>query len=255
LQARKCSVYLKLKESLPLYRTLANALGKRIHDGDWAVGSNLPSEAALCTSFNASRHTLRHALQTLEADGLVLRRQGAPTQVISRQKVRRFTQSFNSPIDILSYPRDTYRENIIEEFIELDKSLSEMIGGAVGSSWYHIGGLRKQRESQQVIAWTDIYILPQFASLTSDPEHSQVMVFEQIEKKYGTRIDRAEVDVYAVGAPVNVAKKLQLKPHDPCLVIVRRYFDDQDKLFETTFTYHPENKYIYKMEFKSGSGK
>lgn len=244
-----------MREKLPLYKTLANALAKRIRDGEWTVGSNLPSEATLCVSFNASRHTLRHALQTLETDGLILRRQGAPTQVISRQKVRKFTQSFNSPIDILSYPRDTFRENINQEFIELDKSLSEMIGGAIGSSWYHIGGLRKQRESQQVIAWTDIYLLPQFASLTSDPEHSQIMVFEQIEKKYGTRIDRAEVDVYAVGAPVNIAKKLHLKPHDPCLVIVRRYFDDQDKLFEATITYHPENKYIYKMKFKSGLGK
>jgi DNA-binding GntR family transcriptional regulator len=243
-----------LKESLPLYKTLANALAQRIHNGDWVVGSNLPSEAALRTSFNASRHTLRHALQTLESDGLVLRRQGVPTQVISRQKVRRFTQSFNSPIDILSYPRNTYRENIVEEFIEIDKSLSEMIGGAVGSSWYHISGIRKQRDTEQVIAWTDIYILPQFASLTSEPEHSQVMVFEQIEKKYGVRIDRAEVDVYAVSAPTNIAKKLQLKPHNPCLVIVRRYFDAQDKLFEITFTYHPEKKYIYKMEFKSGTG-
>jgi DNA-binding GntR family transcriptional regulator len=243
-----------LKESLPLYKSLANALAQRIHNGDWAVGSSLPSEAALCIRFEASRHTLRHALQTLEADGLVLRRQGAPTQVISRQKVRRFTQSFNSPIDILSYPRNTYRENIVEEFIELDKPLSEMIGAAAGSSWYHISGIRKQQDTEQVIAWTDIYILPQFASLTSEPEHSQVMVFEQIEKKYGTRIDRAEVDVYAIGAPANIAKKLQLKPHDPCLVIVRRYFDDQDKLFEITFTYHPENKYTYKMEFKSGAG-
>lgn len=247
-------VFPKLKESLPLYKTLANALAQRIHNSDWAVGSNLPSEAALCTSFNASRHTLRHALQTLESDGLVLRRQGAPTQVISRQKVRRFTQSFNSPIDILSYPRNTYRENMVEEFIELDQSLSEMIGGPIGSSWYHIGGIRKQRDTEQVIAWTDIYILPQFASLTSEPEHSQIMVFEQIEKKYGTRIDRAEVDVSAAGASANIAKKLQLKLNDPCLVIARRYFDDQDKLFEVTFTYHPENKYIYKMEFKSGSG-
>ncbi|OWS69200.1 hypothetical protein CBI30_10605 [Polynucleobacter aenigmaticus] len=72
-------VFPKLKESLPLYKTLANALAQRIHNGDWAVGSNLPSEAALCSSFEASRHTLRHALQTLESDGLVLRRQGTPT--------------------------------------------------------------------------------------------------------------------------------------------------------------------------------
>jgi len=244
----------KLKESLPLYKALANALAQRIYEGDWSVGSYLPSEAVLCKSFAASRHTLRHALQTLERDGMVLRRQGAPTQVISRRKVRRFSQSFNSPVDILSYPRNTYRQNTIEEFIELDKSLSEMIGGAVGSSWYHIGGIRKQRDTEEVIAWTDIYILPQFASLTSEPEHSQVMVFEQIEKKYGTRIDRAEVDVYATGVSTDIAKKLGLRVHAPCLVIVRRYFDNQDKLFEVTFTYHPHNKYTYKMEFKSDIG-
>jgi len=243
-----------LQESLPLYKTLANALAQRIYEGDWAVGSHLPSEAVLCNSFTASRHTLRHALQTLERDGMVLRRQGAPTQVISRRKVRRFTQSFNSPVDILSYPRNTYRQNTIEEFIELDKPQSEMIGDAVGSSWYHIGAIRKQRDTEEVIAWTDIYILPQFASLTSEPEHSQVMVFEQIEKKYGTRIDRAEVDVYAIGVSFDIAKKLGLKVHDPCLAIVRRYFDNQDKLFEVTFTYHPHNKYTYKMEFKSDVG-
>jgi DNA-binding GntR family transcriptional regulator len=244
---------LKLSERLPLYKSLANALALRIHDGDWLVGSVLPSESDLCKQFKASRHTLRHALQTLENDGLILRRQGAPTQVISRQKLRRFTQSFNSPIDILSYPRNTYRVNLEEEFIELDKSLSEIVGGVIGSSWYHIGGLRKQQDTDQVIAWTDIYILPQFASLTSDPEHTQVMVFEQIEKKYGTKIDRAEVDVFAVGASPIIAKRLQLKLDEPCLVIIRRYFDKEDKLFEVTVTYHPENKYVYSMEFKGSN--
>lgn len=246
-------VYRKLKESTPLYISLANALSGRIRAGEWPVGSNLPSESVLCRSLAASRHTLRHAIQVLEADGLVFRRQGAPTKIISRQKLRKFTQSFNSPIDILSYPRNTYRENVIEEFIELDKPLSEMIGAPIGSSWYHIGAIRKQHETTQIIAWTDIYILPQFASLTSEPEHEQVMVFEQIEKKYGTKIDRAEVNVYATGAPKIIAKKLKLKAQDPCLVIVRRYFDDQDRLFEVTNTYHPENKYVHKMEFKSGS--
>jgi len=167
----------KLNERLPLYRSLANALEQRIYNGDWPVGSALPTEADLCQTFQASRHTLRHALQILETNGLIFRRQGAPTQVISRQKLRRFTQSFNSPVDILSYPRDTFRENLVEEYIELDQGLSTIIGGPVGSSWYHIGGIRKRREPEEIIAWSDIYILPQFASLTTDPEHPQVMVF------------------------------------------------------------------------------
>jgi DNA-binding GntR family transcriptional regulator len=95
--------------------------------------------------------------------------------------------------------------------------------------------------------------LPQFASLTTDPEHPQVMVFEQIEKKYGARIERAELDVYVLGATPAIAEHLKLKSGDPCLVIIRRYFDDQDKLFEVTMTYHPEGKYVYSMEFRAST--
>jgi GntR family transcriptional regulator len=245
--------FLKLTARLPLYKVIANTLSQRIYDGNWSVGSSLPSEANLCEDLQVSRHTLRHALENLETNGLILRKQGASTQVISRQKSRRFTQSFHSPIDILSYPRDTYRVNLVEEYVELDKTLSQNIGAAIGSSWYHIGAIRKQQASEQIIAWTDIYILPQFALLTKEPEHTQVMVFEQIEKKHGKSIQRAEVDVFAVGASIDIAERLKIKQHDPCLAIVRRYYDNHDELFEATFTYHPENKYTYSMEFKSNS--
>ena len=253
MPAKKCLDLLNLTDRIPLYKALANTLEQRIYNGDWPVGSILPAEADLCKEFRSSRHTLRHALQILENNGLIYRRQGAPTQVVSRQRSRRFTQSYNSPNDILSYSRNTYRFNLVEEYLELDDELSQIVGAPIGSSWYHIGGIRKRQQSEEVIACTDIYILPQFASLTSDPEHAQVMVYEQIEQKYGSRIGRAEVDLYASPASSDIAQKLNLQPHDPCLVIIRRYFDDQDKLFEVTVTHHPEDKYVYKMEFKASS--
>ena len=239
---------MKVRE--PLYQSLAHTLSEPIHNGTWPVGSTLPSEASLCRSYRASRHTLRHALQTLEISGLILRRQGAPAQVISRQKPRKFTQSFNSPVDILRYPRDTYRTNLLEEFIELSDTTSKLVGAPTGSSLYHIGGIRKQKGTDRIIAWTDIYILPQFSQFSRDPDHSELMVFEQIEKKFNVKIDRAEVDVYASGAISAIAKRLKLKAGDPCLVIIRRYYDLNNYLFEVTVTHHPENRYTYSMEFK-----
>ena len=74
-----------------------------------------------------------------------------------------------------------------------------------------------------------------------------------IEKKYGARIARAELDVYTLGASPVIAEHLKLKAGDPCLVIIRRYFDDQDRLFEVTVTYHPEGKYTYSMEFRAST--
>jgi DNA-binding GntR family transcriptional regulator len=141
----------------------------------------------------------------------------------------------------------------VEEYIELDQALSQIIGAPIGSSWYHISGIRKRQHSEEVIASTDIYILPQFSGLTKDPEHTQVMVYEQIEKKYGARIERAEVDVFATPASTALANQLKIAPKSPCLAVIRRYFDIHDKLFEVTVTHHPENKYVYSMEFKASS--
>lgn len=239
-----------MKVQEPLYQSLANMLSECIQNGTWSVGSTLSSEASLCRAYRASRHTLHHALQTLEISGLILRRQGAPAQVISRQKPRRFTQSFNSPVDILRYPRDTYRTNLLEEFIELSDSSSKLIGAPTGSSWYHIGGIRKQKGSVQIIAWTDINTLPQFAQLSRDPDQFELMIFEQIEKKFSVKIDRAEVDVYASSAVSEIAKRLKLKVGDPCLGITRRYYYLNNQLFEVTVTHHPESRYANSMEFK-----
>ena len=239
-----------MKVQEPLYQSLANMLSECIQNGTWSVGSTLSSEASLCRAYRASRHTLHHALQTLEISGLILRRQGAPAQVISRQKPRRFTQSFNSPVDILRYPRDTYRTNLLEEFIELSDSSSKLIGALTGSSWCHIGGIRKQKGSVQIIAWTDINRLLQFAQLSRDPDQSELMVFEQIEKKFSVKIDRAEVDVYASSAVSEIAKRLKLKVGDPCLGITRRYYYLNNQLFEVTVTHHPESRYANSMEFK-----
>ena len=239
-----------MKVQEPLYQSLANMLSECIQNGTWSVGSTLPSEASLCKAYRARRHTLRHALQTLEISGLIHRRQGAPAQIISRQKPRRFTQSFNLPVDILSYPRDTYRTNLLEEFIELSDSGSKLIGAPTGSSWYHIGGIRKQKGSVQIIAWTDINTLPQFAQLSRDPDLFELMIFEQIEKKFSVKIDRAEVDVYASSAVSEIAKRLKLKVGDPCLGITRRYYYLNNQLFEVTVTHHPESRYANSMEFK-----
>jgi len=143
---------LNQEPGIPLHQALAATLEEQIREGAWAVGSPIPPEVALCKLYSISRHTLRHALSTLEDGGLIVRRQGAPTRVISRQRPRKFTQSFNSPADILRYPKETYRVNEVEEYVECDSALASLLKVPVGSSWYHIGAVRKQQGSDLTIA-------------------------------------------------------------------------------------------------------
>ena len=63
------------------HRQLADALRKRIGEGVYKAGAPFPSERALIRRFGYSRVTVQHALRELEADGLIVRRQGRGTFV------------------------------------------------------------------------------------------------------------------------------------------------------------------------------
>jgi len=239
-----------LASGVTLHEFVANALADRIRVGEWGVGGSLPSESSFCKHYDVSRHTLRHALATLEAQGLILRRQGAPTRVISRDRAVRFVQTVAAPSELLRYSGQTYRTNEVEETLSCDAEMAKLLGVAVGSQWYHIGGARRERDTQQVVSYSDIYIHPKFAGVVQEPDHSQAMVFEQIERRYGVKIERATVDLFATALPARLTKSMQVGRDTPCLVVIRRYYDRNDELFEISVTHHPEERFIYSLEYR-----
>jgi GntR family transcriptional regulator of arabinose operon len=56
---------------IPIHRLIAESLAAAIERGEHPHGSRLPSEASLVRLFGISRGTLRHALNTLRARGLI----------------------------------------------------------------------------------------------------------------------------------------------------------------------------------------
>ena len=60
-----------------------NQLRARISSGDWPVGSKIPTEPALTELLGVGRNTVREAVQSLVHAGLLVRRQGSGTYVLS----------------------------------------------------------------------------------------------------------------------------------------------------------------------------
>ncbi len=71
---------------LPKYEQVAETLAQEIREARYPEGSLLPTEAQLSARFNASRHTIRHALRSLRERGLVRSRQGRGTEVVSNRE-------------------------------------------------------------------------------------------------------------------------------------------------------------------------
>lgn len=54
------------------YKTITEALRRRITEGEFPPGTNLPSEAQLGAQYGVARNTLRRALADLENEGLLV---------------------------------------------------------------------------------------------------------------------------------------------------------------------------------------
>jgi GntR family transcriptional regulator len=74
------------------HEEIAETLRAAIDRGDWPVGGPLPPETELALAFTVSRGTIRHALASLAADGLISSRQGARRIVLGGRRSQNFTE-------------------------------------------------------------------------------------------------------------------------------------------------------------------
>lgn len=72
----------------PLYAQVKALLVQRVASGGWKPGQMLPSEFELASIYNVSQGTMRKALIALEADRLIVRRQGRGTYVARHTRER-----------------------------------------------------------------------------------------------------------------------------------------------------------------------
>lgn len=82
-------------DSLPLYRQVKKALQKIIEAGHYGPGKPLPSEPALALQLQVSVGTLRHAVDELVHEHVLVRRQGKGTFVAPHNRARFMFQFFH----------------------------------------------------------------------------------------------------------------------------------------------------------------
>lgn len=79
------------------YFEIKELIEDRIRRGIYPLGEKLPAESELVAIFNASRGTIRQALQELESEGMIARRSGIGTIVV-RQAKTGFVASFTEQV-------------------------------------------------------------------------------------------------------------------------------------------------------------
>jgi GntR family transcriptional regulator len=83
---------LALSAEQPRHRAIAESLRRSIRAGTYERGTQLPSERELMAEFDVSRGTVRHALATLRAEGVVAVRKGARAVVLDEPRAQSFSE-------------------------------------------------------------------------------------------------------------------------------------------------------------------
>ncbi|HDR8145586.1 TPA: GntR family transcriptional regulator, partial [Bacillus cereus] len=58
-------------KKVPKYRQIIDYMKEKIENGEWPIGSKIPSQRQLAQLFHVNRSTVINALDELMADGLI----------------------------------------------------------------------------------------------------------------------------------------------------------------------------------------
>ncbi len=233
-----------------LYRGIAQQIERDIVAGVFPVGSLLPTEIEFSARLDVGRHTVREALRVLSQAGLIVRRAGSGSTVISSARRHVYAHAVTNFDQWFTYPDSVRRHTLVHARVTADAALADALGLAVGSRWLCISALRTLDGAAAPLCWVDIYVQPRFASVLGREGFNDAPVHEQIEAAFGVAIAEVEVGISAGRVPAAMAPALAVEPDSPALLLVRRYRSADGELLQATRTVHPENRTVYALRFR-----
>ncbi len=233
-----------------LYRRISREIEAEIVAGARPVGSLLPTEAVLCSNYGASRHTIREALRLLVERGIIERRQGAGSRIISIAPKTTYSQTMRTLAEFSQYARDTHFDISETAIVSLDDEAAELISAPTGSRWLRIAGVRWTTERTEPISHTTVYVHTRFAHHLNDVRTTPGPVYALIEARSGEMIAEAIQEIAARPLPTSAARALKLRAGTTVLRFVRRYLDASGGTMLVSVNWHPAERFSYVLKIR-----
>jgi GntR family transcriptional regulator len=240
-------VKLRAGGPIPLYYQLEQTLRDRIRAGEFAGGAALPTEQRLCEAYGVSRITVRRALDSLLAGGLIARRQGVGTFVNAPGETVRSLKLIGSLDDITASSEQLTYKVIARETLAAPPVVADTLDVAVGTRVTRLETVFALRGDP--FAHAEFFCPPEVGDRIDDADldgHASLVAL--VERKLGRPIERADQTVEAALADRRIAGHLAVRPRAPVLKVNRTYYTDTDRpVVAAVVRYHPE-RYRYTVQ-------
>jgi DNA-binding GntR family transcriptional regulator len=215
------------------YEAVADDLIRRIVEGNYPVGRTLPTEAQLCASYGLSRFTIRQALDRLVQLGMIERRRGSGTTVVTAAPVGAYQPFASGRADIEALANATRLIEAETFDVVVDAHLARRIGARIGTKWNVLQGVRVPKEHPgEFLCWSEHY-----TSCALGKKTKWSFTAESIASI------RVEQQVRAGPLEQHMAEALDAEPGEPALIVIRRTSDSSGRLINIGVYTHPGDRY------------
>lgn len=230
----------------PYYQQLASFLMGAIKSGRYPIGASLPTEKALCESFDVSRHTVREALKLLETKGMIVRRQGSGSTVVADTPPVRYEQSIQSIDDLMQQGSASRLQVLSCEHAAPDANeYASQIALLAKKPCIRVRSIRYLRNDVRPLALVDVYIAVQSKAQARRLLNPELAAQEIVSIVHPPRLDRIEQAFNAVNIEEDPAKLLHVKPGDAAFQTVRNYFDASARLVVVAHSLYQGKLFTY----------
>ncbi|MEF7613697.1 GntR family transcriptional regulator [Aquincola sp. MAHUQ-54] len=215
----------------PLYRVVKRSLLRAIEAGTYPAGGALPSETGLAAALGVSIGTLRHAVDELVAEHILVRRQGRGTFVAMHNTDRFLFQFFH--VERSDGLREAPKVELVAfERLRVDADIAQALGMKAGEPVIQIDN-RLLLQGKAVIH--DRLTLPSllFKGLTEKRFRERPStIYHLYQTEFGITVVRAQERARAVAADRTAARILGVAQGMPVMSVQRTALTFGDKPVE-----------------------
>ncbi|MDA8369316.1 MAG: GntR family transcriptional regulator [Nocardiopsaceae bacterium] len=236
------SIALDRNSPVPLYFQVAQELEERIRTGTLPAGTRLENEIVLADRLGLSRPTLRRAIEYLVDRGLLVRKRGVGTQVVT-PRVRRPVE-LSSLYDDLDRAGQRPRTEVLKLSVEpAPDSVAAALEVTPGTEVYLVERLRYAGDEPLALMHNH---LPLGLVELSESALTENGLYKLL-RGAGVTLKIASQSIGARGATAAEARILGESRGAPLLTMERTVYDDMGRVIESGAHVYRASRYTFEL--------
>ena len=233
---------------IPLYLQIVNWIEEMIKDGNFSVGSKLPSEGRLSQALDINRNTVRHAIAYLVNRGLLEKRKGVGTFVKREDPVYPIHQlgKMASFIDDFNIDGLEVKDKVL--FKGKIKATSEVADKLLLDREEWVIKIERVRMAEKIpfVYERQFYSFNDFGKLLD--MNIAGSMYELLIREFDADLDHSVQTIQTLKPTNDIAQKLLISRAIPCIYIESLAYTSADRCIEVLQSYYRGDRYIFQVE-------